>query len=114
MQTGQQYPQTHRQLKETLYDIIIGYFDKGKVIGPCPSSLRGNPSFWEGLFSPILYMPSICRSGQLSCPTLSLIISLHPHSYYICSEHQHCSPGHNESCAIALYPLFLCNLSSFI
>ncbi|ELK17358.1 Dedicator of cytokinesis protein 2 [Pteropus alecto] len=31
MQTGQQHPQTHRQLKETLYDIIIGYFDKGKI-----------------------------------------------------------------------------------
>ncbi|ELR44676.1 hypothetical protein M91_20028, partial [Bos mutus] len=31
MQTGQQHPQTHRQLKETLYDIIIGYFDKGKM-----------------------------------------------------------------------------------
>ncbi|XP_036279632.1 dedicator of cytokinesis protein 2 isoform X3 [Pipistrellus kuhlii] len=31
MQTGQQYPQTHRQLKETLYEIIIGYFDKGKM-----------------------------------------------------------------------------------
>lgn len=56
MQTGQQHPQTHRQLKETLYDIIIGYFDKGKVIGHCPSSLRRNPSYWEGLFSPILYM----------------------------------------------------------
>lgn len=56
MQTGQQHPQTHRQLKETLYDIIIGYFDKGKVIGRCPSSLRGNPSYWEGLFSPTLYM----------------------------------------------------------
>lgn len=34
MQTGQQHPQTHRQLKETLYEIIIGYFDKGKVISP--------------------------------------------------------------------------------
>ncbi|XP_019491480.1 PREDICTED: dedicator of cytokinesis protein 2 [Hipposideros armiger] len=31
MQTGQQYPQTHRQLKETLYEIIIEYFDKGKM-----------------------------------------------------------------------------------
>ncbi|KAK2492425.1 hypothetical protein MC885_002574 [Smutsia gigantea] len=31
MQTGQQHPQTHRQLKETLYEIIIGYFDKGKM-----------------------------------------------------------------------------------
>lgn len=41
MQTGQQHPQTHRQLKETLYEIIIGYFDKGKVICPCPSSLWG-------------------------------------------------------------------------
>uniref|UniRef100_A0A8C4M0R0 Dedicator of cytokinesis 2 n=1 Tax=Equus asinus asinus TaxID=83772 RepID=A0A8C4M0R0_EQUAS len=39
MQTGQQHPQTHRQLKETLYETIIGYFDKGKVICPCPSSL---------------------------------------------------------------------------
>lgn len=39
MQTGQQHPQTHRQLKETLYEIIIGYFDKGKVICPCLSSL---------------------------------------------------------------------------
>lgn len=36
MQTGQQHPQTHRQLKETLYETIIGYFDKGKVIGVCP------------------------------------------------------------------------------
>lgn len=35
MQTGQQHPQTHRQLKETLYETIIGYFDKGKVIGAC-------------------------------------------------------------------------------
>lgn len=112
MQTGQQYPQTHRQLKETLYDIIIGYFDKGKVIGPCPSSLHGNPRFWEGLVSPTLRMQSVCRSGQLSCPALSLIISLHPHSYYVRSERQHCSPGHNESWATALYPLFLCILSS--
>lgn len=40
MQTGQQHPQTHRQLKETLYDIIIGYFDKGKVVHPCLSSLQ--------------------------------------------------------------------------
>ncbi|KAG8519526.1 Dedicator of cytokinesis protein 2 [Galemys pyrenaicus] len=31
MQTGQQFPQTHRQLKETLYETIIGYFDKGKM-----------------------------------------------------------------------------------
>ncbi|GAB1295927.1 Dedicator of cytokinesis protein 2 [Apodemus speciosus] len=31
MQTGQQHPQTHRQLKETLYETIIGYFDKGKM-----------------------------------------------------------------------------------
>ena len=41
MQTGQQHPQTHRQLKETLYEIIIGYFDKGKVMCSCCSSLWG-------------------------------------------------------------------------
>ncbi|XP_060052998.1 dedicator of cytokinesis protein 2 [Erinaceus europaeus] len=39
MQTGQQHPQTHRQLKESLYETIIGYFDKGKMweeaIGLC-------------------------------------------------------------------------------
>ncbi|EGW00775.1 Dedicator of cytokinesis protein 2 [Cricetulus griseus] len=33
MQTGHQHPQTHRQLKETLYETIIGYFDKGKEVG---------------------------------------------------------------------------------
>ena len=107
MQTGQQHPQTHRQLKETLYEIIIGYFDKGKVIGPCPSSLRGNPSYQKGLFSPIFYTQqkglfspifytqSICRSGQLSRPTLSLITSLCLHSFHLHSRHQHCSPGHS-------------------
>ncbi|XP_021095427.1 dedicator of cytokinesis protein 2 isoform X2 [Heterocephalus glaber] len=31
MQTGHQHPQTHRQLKESLYETIIGYFDKGKM-----------------------------------------------------------------------------------
>ncbi|XP_044515775.1 dedicator of cytokinesis protein 2 [Gracilinanus agilis] len=31
MQTGLQQSQTHRQLKETLYETIIGYFDKGKM-----------------------------------------------------------------------------------
>lgn len=31
MQTEFQSSQTHRQLKETLYGVIIGYFDKGKV-----------------------------------------------------------------------------------
>ncbi|XP_068133503.1 dedicator of cytokinesis protein 2 isoform X2 [Hyperolius riggenbachi] len=31
MQTEFQSSQTHRQLKETLYGIIIGYFDKGKM-----------------------------------------------------------------------------------
>lgn len=96
MQTGQQHPQTHRQLKETLYEIIIGYFDKGKVIGPCPSSLRGNPSYQKGLFSPVFCTQSICRSGQLSRPTLSLITSLHLHSFHLHSRHQHHrSPGHS-------------------
>uniref|UniRef100_F6Y0J7 Dedicator of cytokinesis 2 n=1 Tax=Ornithorhynchus anatinus TaxID=9258 RepID=F6Y0J7_ORNAN len=31
MQTGLQLSQTHRQLKESLYETIIGYFDKGKM-----------------------------------------------------------------------------------
>ncbi|KAM4826766.1 LOW QUALITY PROTEIN: dedicator of cytokinesis protein 2 [Thomomys bottae] len=31
VQTGRQPPQTHRQLKEALYETIIGYFDKGKM-----------------------------------------------------------------------------------
>ncbi|XP_077122133.1 dedicator of cytokinesis protein 2 [Ranitomeya variabilis] len=31
MQTEFQSSQTHRQLKETLYGVIIGYFDKGKM-----------------------------------------------------------------------------------
>ncbi|XP_042527361.1 LOW QUALITY PROTEIN: dedicator of cytokinesis protein 2-like [Dipodomys spectabilis] len=31
VQTGRQSPQTHRQLKEALYETIIGYFDKGKM-----------------------------------------------------------------------------------
>lgn len=60
MQTGQQYPQTHRQLKETLYEIIIGYFDKGKVICPHLSSVWG-PCYREEWLSPVLHInPSAC------------------------------------------------------
>lgn len=54
MQTGQQHPQTHRQLKETLYEIIIGYFDKGKVICPRLPSLWG-PCYREGWLSLVLH-----------------------------------------------------------
>lgn len=63
MQTGQQHPQTHRQLKETLYDIIIGYFDKGKVIGPRLSSPWGPCG--KGGSLPHLHQ-SLCRSPSQS------------------------------------------------
>lgn len=63
MQTGQQHPQTHRQLKETLYETIIGYFDKGKVKCSCPSSVCGDPGRWEGQFSPKPYNLSTLRNG---------------------------------------------------
>lgn len=76
MQTGQQHPQTHRQLKETLYEIIIGYFDKGKVIYPCRPLSVGTLATGRVVPSQTLYPihPQLC---QISLQILTLITSLH-------------------------------------
>lgn len=68
MQTGQQHPQTHRQLKESLYEIIIGYFDKGKV--RCP---LGDTGSLLGRGTLPAHPQPFCRSHQLPLlPTPSL------------------------------------------
>lgn len=67
MQTGQQHPQTHRQLKEFLYETIISYFDKGKVTGSFPFCLWG----------PWILILSICHTqssiGLAGTPAFAIL-----------------------------------------
>lgn len=68
MQTGQQHPQTHRQLKETLYETTIGYFDKGKVNPTCPPPCVGSPATGRDRSPPYPYPvhPQTCQRALKS------------------------------------------------
>ncbi|ERE69495.1 dedicator of cytokinesis protein 5 [Cricetulus griseus] len=65
MQTGHQHPQTHRQLKETLYETIIGYFDKGKEVGKVTPS----PHYAQQRTDPARIVTQPSCSGQSACFT---------------------------------------------
>lgn len=95
MQTGQQHPQTHRQLKETLYEIIIGYFDKGKVACPLPllpvGTCYGKGPLPQSTASPAAAgSPSSPKSDHFSP-------SFPPPAPPPSAKAQYCAPGHPRS-----------------
>lgn len=108
MQTGHQHPQTHRQLKETLYETIIGYFDKGKVTGACPPLCVGTWPLGGTVLSCALYLVHPQVQPALYICSWSLITSFHLLSTSIQCKHHSCNYNSFPASCAALTEHPLC------